>query len=181
MGSRPRCVRSSIAWRPFTRHAHTMGPPSKTGPSCTSRHGLYPKTYRAIRRGRDREPDTGISVGLLRPGGARVGRRIDKVVWNHGGKVLCMMGWIVDQDASDGASHGDPGRNMYTRWDHHRGQGLRGPCVMACIQTRTVPSDEDAIDTQLREPASVRSIQLTPVSVDVQMEPGFSPAARFCA
>jgi hypothetical protein len=42
---------------------------------------------------------------------------------------------------------------------------------MACIQTRTMPSDEDAIEDQLRGTSSNRVVQLTPVSVDVEMEP----------
>jgi hypothetical protein len=125
MGSRPGCVRSSIAWRSWTTHAHTMGP-SRKGAWCTLCNGLHPTTYRAIRRGRDRLPLTGTSVRSLDPADARVGRCPDGASRNHGGKLLCMMGWVVGQDASDGASHGDPGRNMYTRWDHHRGQGLRG-------------------------------------------------------
>jgi len=78
-----------------------------------------------------------------------------------------MMGWVVGQDVSDRASHADPSPDMHTRWDHRRGQGHHAPYIMACIQTRTVPSDEDAIDTQSREPASVRSIQVAPPSVDV--------------
>jgi hypothetical protein len=118
MGSRPGCVRASIAWRPFTRHAHTMGPPLRTGISYPLCHGLHPKTYRAIRRGRDRRPATGTSVRLLRPVDARVGRRIDGASIYHGGKILC-MGWAVDHDASERASHGDPSPDMHTRWDHH--------------------------------------------------------------
>jgi hypothetical protein len=164
---RPGCVRSSIGCRPLTRHAHTMQPPSRTGASCPLRHGLDPNTYRAIRRGRDRPPVTGTSVGLLRPVDARVGRRIDIAWLRHGGKVLCRMEWVADQDASDRASHGDPSPDTHTRCNHHRGQGHRAPCVMALIQTRTVPSDENAICHQLREPASVRSVQLAPASVDV--------------
>jgi hypothetical protein len=167
MGSRPGCVRSSVAWRPFTRHAHTMQPPSRTGASCPLRHGLDPNTYRAIRRERDLPPATGTSIGSLRPAGARVGRRIDEASEFHGGKILCRMEWVADQDASDRASHGDPSPDMHTRCNHHRGQGHRAPCVMACIQTRTVPSDEDAIEDQSCTPALVRSVQLTPASVDV--------------
>jgi len=62
MGSRSGCVRSSIAWRPFIRHAHTMGPPSRTGASCTLCRCLHPNTYRAIRRGRDRIPEKSFIV-----------------------------------------------------------------------------------------------------------------------
>jgi hypothetical protein len=144
-----------------------MGPPSRTGASFALRHGLHPNTYRAIRRGRDGVPDTGTSCGLLRPVDAQVGRRIDIVAKHHGGKFLCMMEWVVDQDASDRASHDNHLPVMHTRWEQHRGQGHRAPCVMACIQTRTVPSDEDAIDIQEREPELVCSVQLTPALVDV--------------
>jgi hypothetical protein len=66
IGSRPGCVRSSIAWRSWTTHAHTMGP-SRKGAWC---NGLHPTTYRAIRRGRDRRPITLASVGLLPPADA---------------------------------------------------------------------------------------------------------------
>jgi hypothetical protein len=167
MDSRPGCVRWSIAWRPWTKHVHTMGPPSRTGASWTLCHGLHPNTYRAIGRGRDRHPATGTSVGSLDPADARVGRRPDGAWIFPSGKVLCMMGWIVDHDASERASHGDPSPDMHTRWEHHRGQGHRAACVMACIQRRTVPFDEDAIDRQPREPAFVCSVQETPASVDV--------------
>jgi hypothetical protein len=167
MSSRPGCVRTSIAWSPLARPAHTMGPPSRTGASCPLRHGLPSNTYHTIRRGRDRAPATDTSVRSLRPAFARVGRRIDEGFVCHGGKFLSKMGWAVDQDASERASHADPSPDMPTRGDHHRGQGHRAPCVMACIQTRTVPSDEDAIDLQRREPASNRFVQFSPASVDV--------------
>jgi hypothetical protein len=164
---RPGCVRSSIAWRSLTRHAHTRQPPSRTGASCTLRHGLHPNTYRAIQRGRDRRPATGTSGGLLRPGGTRVGRRIDIASIHHGGKFSVHDGMGYRPDASDRASHNNHSPDMHTRWDHHRGQGHRARCVMACIQTRTVPSDEDAIDDQEREPEPVCSVQVTPELVDV--------------
>jgi hypothetical protein len=136
-----------------------MQPPSRTGASCPLRHGLDPNTYRAIRRGRDRPPFTEASVGLLRPVDARVGRRIDIAIGHHGGKFLCIMGNHVDQGASDRASYNNASPDMHTRCNHHRGQGHLPPCVMALIQSRTVPSDEDAICHQLREPASVCSVQ----------------------
>jgi len=45
--------------------------------------------------------------------------------------------------------------------------GMGAPFVMACIQTRTVPSDDDAIDRQLRNPAPASVVQVMPESVDV--------------
>jgi len=56
---------------------------------------------------------------------------------------------------------------MHTRWDHHRSQGPDGRFEMAYMHIRTAPSDEDAIDHQVREPAPVCSVQVTPASVDV--------------
>jgi hypothetical protein len=64
---------------------------------------------------------------------------------------------------------------------HHRRQGHHAACEMACIQKRTMPSDEDAIEYQLRDSSSNRSVQLMPASVDVQMEPPLTTAARLCA
>jgi hypothetical protein len=64
---------------------------------------------------------------------------------------------------------------------HHHRQSHHAASEMACIQTRTVPSDEDAIEYQLREPGAVCSVQLMPASVDVQMEPPLTTAARLCA
>src|SRR6056297_3643263 len=150
-----------------------MQPPSRLGAWYTLGNGLLPNTYRAIRRGRDRIPQTEITVWLLllRPGDTRVGRRPDGASLHHGGKFLCNTAWVVVKDASDRASHGDASPDMHTRWDHHREQGHGTPCEMACSQTRTVPSDEDAIDIQLRSPAAVCSVQLAPASVDVQIEP----------
>src|SRR6056297_1453733 len=150
-----------------------MQPPSRLGAWYTLRNGLLPNTYRAIRRGRDRIPQTEITVWLLllRPGDTRVGRRPDGASIHHGGKFLCNTAWVVVKDASHRASHGDASPDMHTRWDHHPGQGHRAPRVMACSQTRTVPSDEDAIDRQLRDSSSNRSVQLAPASVDVQIEP----------
>jgi hypothetical protein len=96
-----------------------MGPPSRTGASFPLRHGLHPNTYGAIRRGRDRRPAAGTSGGLLRPIDARVGRRIDIALEHRGGKILCVMGWVVDQDVSYRASHRDPSPDMHTRGNHH--------------------------------------------------------------
>src|SRR6056297_3017470 len=162
-----------------------MQPPSRLGAWYTLGNGLQPNTYRAIRRGRDRIPQTEITVWLLllRPGDTRVGRRPDGASIHHGGKFLCNTAWVVVKDASDRASHGDASPDMHTRRDHHREQGHGTPCEMACFQTRTVPSDEDAIEYHRRKSLSgcCCSVQVTPVSVDVQMEPPFTTAASFCA
>jgi hypothetical protein len=82
-----------------------------------------------------------------------------------------MMGLVVDQHASDRTSHGDRGRDMHTRKNHFGRQLYQAPCEIACIQTRTRPSDEDAIEYQSRGASSNRSVQVEPVSVDVQIEP----------
>jgi hypothetical protein len=50
---------------------------------------------------------------------------------------------------------------------------------MACIQTRTMPSDEDAIELQLWKPAVNRSVQFSPASVDVEMKSKSATAASF--
>jgi len=66
-----------------------------------------PNTYRAIRRGYDRIPDLLGTVALRRPGDARVGRRIDEAIIHHGGKFLRGIGWVVEDSASDRATHID--------------------------------------------------------------------------
>jgi len=53
--------------------------------------------------------------------------------------------------------------------------------VMADIHTRTMPSDDDAIEVQLRAPAADCGVQSTPPSVDVPSGPPYTTPARFCA
>jgi len=60
--------------------------------------------------------------------------------------------------------------------------GMAAPRAMThMVHARTVPSDDDATDPQFCEPGPVRSVQLAPELVDVQMEPPFTTAASFCA
>jgi hypothetical protein len=53
--------------------------------------------------------------------------------------------------------------------------------VMGNIHTRTMPSDDDAMEVQLRVPAENCGVQSTPPSVDVPRRPPYTTPARFCA
>jgi len=69
--------------------------------SCIVHRVPHPTTYHAIRRGCDRPPELLGTVGLLRPGDARVGRRMDEAFIHRGGKFLWGIGWVVEDSASD--------------------------------------------------------------------------------
>jgi hypothetical protein len=60
---------------------------------------------------------------------------------------------------------------MPIRWDHCERQGYVQPCGIFCIYTLTVPFDDDAMENQLPVPGATCSVQVTPVSVDLQIDP----------
>jgi len=148
--------------------------------SCTVQKAPHPTTYRAIRRGCHPKPCLFGTVGLLRPGDARVGRRIDEAVIYRGDKFLRGMGWVVEDVASDSATHRDSRYYIHLRRDQHTGWLCRAPCIKPRIQSRTVPSDEDAIENHSSSVLLVCGVQVTPESVDVWMEAPFAQAASFC-